>query len=191
MDFLALALNRNESLITSVLVRDLCSLPLIYILYLSQCLGHADELLLGLIWLDCSSSPPCPHRYQWLAMNHLSDHARMPDSDFAILARMTLASWEDRPFENVALDECMELFNRIIKQALHRITPGYIRQLGPIVENRKITIDEVEHRFYKPGKAQNTVETLVKDRQKRASKAADFLLDCDAFRETGRSCHFP
>ena len=56
-------------------------------------------------------------------MNHLSDHARMPDSDVEILARMTSVSWEDRPFANVALDE---LFNRIIKQALHRTVPGYI-----------------------------------------------------------------
>ena len=102
-------------------------------------------------------------RYQWLTMNHLSDHARMPDSDVAILARMTSASWEDRPFANVALDECMEMFDRVIKQELHRITPGYIEQLGPIVENRRIALDEVEHRFYKPRKARNTVETLVKE----------------------------
>ena len=52
-------------------------------------------------------------RYQWLAMNHLSGHARMPDSDVTILARMTSVSWEDHPFANVALDECMEMFSRI------------------------------------------------------------------------------
>ena len=42
VDFLALALNRHESLITSVLVRALCSLPLIYpcLLYTSDA---ADE----------------------------------------------------------------------------------------------------------------------------------------------------
>ena len=54
------------------------------------------------------------------------------------------------------------------------------------MENRKIALDEVEHRFYKLRKARNTVETLVKDRQKGANKAADFLLDCDAFRESGK-----
>ena len=86
----------------------------------------------------------------------------------------------------MALTECIEVFNRIIKQVLHRITPGYIRQLAPIVDNRKIAIDEVEHRFYKPRKARNTVETLVKDRQKSANNAANFLLDCDAFRESGK-----
>ena len=110
----------------------------------------------------------------------------MPDSDVAILARMASASWEDRPFANIVLDECMEMFSRIITQALHRITPWYIRQLAPIVENRKIAFDEVEHRFYKPRKARNNVETLVKDRQKSANKAADFLLDCYAFRESGK-----
>ena len=52
------------------------------------------------------------------------------------------------------------------------------------MENRKIALDEVEHRFYKPRKARNTTETLVKDRQIGANKAADFLLDYDAFHES-------
>lgn len=65
-------------------------------------------------------------RYKWLAMKHLSDHIRMPESKVDILARMTSAGWEDHPFANIVLDECMEVFNRIIKQALHRIPPKHI-----------------------------------------------------------------
>lgn len=104
-------------------------------------------------------------RYQWLAMNHPADHAQMPDSDVTTLARMTSASRENRPFANVTFDEYMEMFNRIIKEALHRITPGYIRQIATIVENQRVALDEVEHRFYKPRESRNnTVDTLVKDR---------------------------
>lgn len=110
------------------------------------------------------------HGNQWLTMNHLSDHTRMPDADVVIFARTASASSEDRPFANIALDECMEMFRRIINQVLHRITPGYIRQLVSIVENRKIARDEVKHRFYKPRKARNTVKTLVKDRRRNTVK---------------------
>jgi len=59
------------------------------------------------------------------------------------------------------------------------------------VESWKIALDVVEHRFYKPRKVRNTVETLVKDRQNGANKAADFLLDCDTFREAGKIVRFP
>lgn len=55
-------------------------------------------------------------------MKYLSDHVRMPDSEVDILARMTSAG-----FANIALDECMEMFNRIIKQVLHRIPPKYMK----------------------------------------------------------------
>ena len=105
----------------------------------------------------------------------------MPDSDVAILARMTSASWEHRPFANVALDECMEMFNRVIKQALHRIPPGCIKKVAAIVEHRKIARDEVERRFYKQTQARNTVSTLVSDRQEGARKTIPFLTECDAF----------
>lgn len=44
-------------------------------------------------------------------MKHLSDHARMPDFDVPILARIALSSWEDRPFTNFALDEYIEMVN--------------------------------------------------------------------------------
>lgn len=74
----------------------------------------------------------------------------MPASDVAVLTRPTSASWEDRPFEIVAWDECVQTFNRIIRQALHRITPGCIKQLAPIEENLTIAVDEVEYRFDKP-----------------------------------------
>lgn len=50
----------------------------------------------------------------------------MPESEVDILARMTSAGWEDHSFANIVLDECMEVFNRIIKQALHRIPPKHI-----------------------------------------------------------------
>ena len=83
------------------------------------------------------------------------------------------------------------MFNRIIKQALHRTTPGYIRQVVSIMENRKIALDEVEHRFYKPRKARNTVETLVKDRQKARIRRRISYWTAIRFAKAGKIKRFP
>lgn len=98
-------------------------------------------------------------------MNHQSDHARKSDSEITTLIRMPLASWKARPFEKFALDEYMKMFNNYNAGAVQD-NSGYIRQLEPIVEKRKISRDEVDHRFYKPRKGRHTVETLVRPNKK-------------------------
>ena len=97
----------------------------------------------------------------------LTDLARMPADDLTVLEGVTSASWAGREFANLALDESMEMLNRVIEQSLTKVTPGYTKKLAPIVENRKLACDGVEQMFYNPTKDAGHIDrTLITDRRK-------------------------
>ena len=75
------------------------------------------------------------NRYQRLALNYLTQIARMPDKDMEVLGKVLTATWEEREFASLALDEIMEMFNRVIKQSLTKVSQAYMVKLAPIVEH--------------------------------------------------------
>ena len=125
-------------------------------------------------------------RYQWVMAHFLTDLARMPADDLTVLEGVTSASWAGREFANLALDESMEMLNRVIKQSLAKVTPGYTKKLAPIVENWKSACDGVEQMFYNPTKARNSNRTLINDRRKFIEKVLAFLRESPVFDDTDK-----
>ncbi|CAN0004018.1 unnamed protein product, partial [Pylaiella littoralis] len=126
------------------------------------------------------------NRYQRLCIEFLTQLARMPDDDMPVLGKLTSASWDKRPFASVALDEMMEMFNRVIKQSLTKVTVPYIMKLGMIVEHRKTARAQVVARFYKPTKARDAVTVLVRDRHPAVNEVISFLRSSHIFTDAGK-----
>ncbi|CAN0029312.1 unnamed protein product, partial [Pylaiella littoralis] len=126
------------------------------------------------------------NRYQRLCIEFLTQLARMPDDDMPVLGKLTSASWDKRPFASVALDEMMEMFNRVIKQSLTKVTVPYIMKLGMVVEHRKTARAQVVARFYKPTKARDAVTILVRDRHPAVKDVIPFLRSSPIFTDAGK-----
>ena len=112
--------------------------------------------------------------------------ARMPDKDMEVLGKVLTATWEEREFASLALDEIMEMFNRVIKQSLTKVSQAYMVKLAPIVEHRKHARSQVVSRFYKPTKERDPVAVLVRDRHTAVQAVMPFVKTSRVFSDDGK-----
>ena len=126
------------------------------------------------------------NRYQRLALNYLTQIARMPDNDMEVLGKVLRASWEEREFASVALDEIMEMFNRVIKQSLTKVSQAYMVKLAPIVEHRRVARSQVLSIFYKPTEERDAVSVVVKDRHTAVQQVMPFVKTSRIFSDDGK-----
>ena len=110
----------------------------------------------------------------------------MPDNDMEVLGKVLRASWEEREFASVALDEIMEMFNRVIKQSLTKVSQAYMVKLAPIVEHRRVARSQVLSIFYKPTEERDAVSVVVKDRHTAVQQVMPFVKTSRIFSDDGK-----
>lgn len=127
------------------------------------------------------------NRYQELCAWHLMDLARMTDEGMKAASCVLTASFSGDDFANVHLDEFMEMMNRIVKQALTKITPEFTVKLAPITDSRAEACAEIDRMLRPSYKARDRVTGLTKDRAGVMCKVLPWVRTCRAFIESGRA----
>ncbi|CAM9593300.1 unnamed protein product, partial [Hapterophycus canaliculatus] len=102
--------------------------------------------------------------YVSLCIEHLTNLARMPDSDIETIGTMFVSSFSKKPHTNVFGDEHQEMCNRISKTALTRATMAFFTKVPRITDSRSEAIRQVEDAFMPDGKERDYVPGLIKDR---------------------------
>ena len=129
------------------------------------------------------------NRYQQLASWHLLNLARMTDEDLEAISTLFTSQFDTTKYENfnnVFLDEFMEMINRVVKQNLGRITQTYMLKLPRICDSRRAACDEVDSRLYPSYKDRDARRSTIRDRVRAIRKAKKVLENSFAFSEEGR-----
>eukprot|EP00904_Undaria_pinnatifida_P000321 jgi/Undpi1/1028/HiC_scaffold_10.g04492.m1 len=123
--------------------------------------------------------------YQHLAMEHLTNLARMTDEDRKTIGTVFTSSYSGKDFSRVFLDEFQEMANKDVKGALGRITQAFMAKLATICESRGKAVREFDEHLSPDFKERDVVPGIIRDRAGGVAKVVPWLKQSPAFSPEG------